>query len=294
MPDGFAFDMNVPVAGVTGAEFVQASFAQFGIELNIIVRPAPDFYIEFFEERASSFLSGMSVRADRWQQLAFLGRAEGPYDFILPPADKDAEVQAAFKKVTEIFDPEPRAEAFRELNRVMVSRAWHIHLNYNSSVYAHDPDLGVRTLRRRQAPLRTEGRGLGQLGILCETLGSPLPPLRGEMSPSDRGAVRRQRPDKPRNPLNNWCRRLSGDPPFSLRQLPPQRGETGIGVVQSIPSDEEPPSAFGISPARGGEEEWCIGLWSGESRSQVVRLAQRPRFRVSSLRTNVRVAREAP
>ena len=57
------------------------------------------------------------------------------------PADKDADVQAAFKKVTEIFDPEPRAEAFRELNRVMVSRAWHIHLNFNSSVYAHNPDL---------------------------------------------------------------------------------------------------------------------------------------------------------
>ena len=141
MPDGFAFDMNVPVNGVTGAEFVQASFAQFGIELNIIVRPAPDFYIEFFEQRASAFLSGMSVRADPWQQIAFLGRAEGPYDFILPPGDKDAEVQAAFQKVTEIFDPEPRAEAFRELNRVMVSRAWHIHLNYNSSVYAHNPDL---------------------------------------------------------------------------------------------------------------------------------------------------------
>ena len=141
MPDGFAFDMNTSVGGVTASEFVQASLAQFGIEMNIVVRPAPDFYIEFFELRAAAFLAGMSVRADPWQQIAFLGRADGPYDFILPPADKDADVQAAFKKVTEIFDPEPRAEAFRELNRVMVSRAWHIHLNFNSSVYAHNPDL---------------------------------------------------------------------------------------------------------------------------------------------------------
>jgi ABC-type transport system substrate-binding protein len=140
-PDGFEFDMNVSGGAVTAAEFVQASLAQFGITLNIVLKPAPDFYLEFFEKRVSSFISGMSVRADPWQQLAFLGRAEGPYDFILPVDDKDAEVQAAFTKVTEIFDPEPRAEAFRELNRVMVSRAWHIHLNFWSSVYGHDPAL---------------------------------------------------------------------------------------------------------------------------------------------------------
>ena len=141
MPDGFEFDMNLPVSLISGGEFIQASLAQYGIILNIVVKPAPDFYLEFFEQRAASFLSGMSVRADPWQQLAFLGRAEGPYDFILPPGDKDAEVQAAFVKVTETFDPELRAEAFRELNRVMTSRAWHIHLHFNSSVYAHDPAL---------------------------------------------------------------------------------------------------------------------------------------------------------
>ena len=141
MPDGFAFDMNIAAGAVTQAEFVQASLAQFGIEMNIIVRPTPDYYLDFFEQRIPSFLAGMSVRADPWQQIAFIGRADGPLDFMLPPGDKDAEVQAAFKKVTEIFDPEPRAEAFRELNRVMVSRAWHIQLNYNSSVFAHDPNL---------------------------------------------------------------------------------------------------------------------------------------------------------
>ena len=126
---------------MTGAEFVQASFAQFGIELNIIVKPAPDYYLEFFEKRVNTFMSGMSVRADPWQQLAFLGRADGPYDFMLPPGDKDAGVQAAFQKVTEIFDPEQIAEAFLELNRVMVSRAWPVHTHYWSSVFAHDPAL---------------------------------------------------------------------------------------------------------------------------------------------------------
>lgn len=140
-PDGFEFDMNIPASAITGAEFVQASLAPYGIVLNIVVKPAPDFYLEFFEQRVNTFMSGMSVRADPWQQLAFLGRADGPYDFVLPPGDKDAEVQAAFQKVTEIFDPEPRAEAFRELNRVMVSRAWHIHTHYWSSVFAHDPAL---------------------------------------------------------------------------------------------------------------------------------------------------------
>ncbi len=140
-PDGFEFDMNIPASAITGAEFVQASLAPYGIVLNIVVKPAPDFYLEFFEQRVNTFMSGMSVRADPWQQLAFLGRADGPYDFVLPPGDKDAEVQAAFQKVTEIFDPEPRAEAFRELNRVMVSRAWHIHTHFWSSVFAHDPAL---------------------------------------------------------------------------------------------------------------------------------------------------------
>ena len=167
MPDGFAFDMSVPASGVTGAEFVQASLAQFGIELNIVVRPAPDYYIEFFEERTASFMSGMSVRADPWQQIAFLGRADGPFDFILPPGDKDAEVQAAFKKVTEIFDPEPRAEAFRELNRVMVSRAWHIQLNLQLVRLRARPEPRVRALRRRQATLRAGGCRLVQLGP-CE------------------------------------------------------------------------------------------------------------------------------
>ena len=140
-PDGFEFDMNIPAGAITAAEFIQASLAQYGIALNIVVKPAPDYYLEFFEKRVNTFMSGMSVRADPWQQLAFLGRADGPYDFMLPPADKDAVVQAAFQKVTEIFDPEPRAEAFRELNRTMVSRAWHIHTHFWSSVFAHDPAL---------------------------------------------------------------------------------------------------------------------------------------------------------
>ena len=135
------FDMNIPGTAITGAEFIQANLAQYGISLNIVVKPAPDYYLEFFEKRVNTFMSGMSVRADPWQQLAFLDRADGPYDFMLPPGDRDAELQAAFQKVTEIFDPEPRAEAFRELNRVMVSRAWHIHTHYWSSVYAHDPAL---------------------------------------------------------------------------------------------------------------------------------------------------------
>ncbi|MDE2892198.1 MAG: ABC transporter substrate-binding protein [Chloroflexota bacterium] len=140
-PDGFDFDMNIPATAITAAEFIQASVAPFGINLNIVVKPTPDYYLEFFEKKVNTFMSGMSVRADPWQQLAFLGRADGPYDFMLPPQDKDADVQAAFQKVTEIFEPEARAEAFRELNRVMVSRAWHIHTHYWSSVYAHDPAL---------------------------------------------------------------------------------------------------------------------------------------------------------
>ncbi len=142
-PDGLEYDMNINDSSVAiaQAEFIQASLAQFGINMNIVVRPSPDYYIEWVQKQTAVMMAGMSVRADVWQQMAFVARQDGPFDFALPEADKDAELQAAFTKVTEVFDPEERVVAMRDLNRVLESRAYHIKLYFSSSVMAHDPNL---------------------------------------------------------------------------------------------------------------------------------------------------------
>ena len=142
-PDGLEYDMNINDSSVAiaQADFIQASLSQFGINMNIVVRPSPDYYIEWVQKQTAVMMAGMSVPADVWQQMAFVARQDGPFDFALPEADKDAELQAAFTKVTEVFDPEERVVAMRDLNRVLESRAYHIKLYFSASVIAHDPDL---------------------------------------------------------------------------------------------------------------------------------------------------------
>ena len=142
-PDGLEYDMNVvntPIA-IAQAEFIQANLAEFGIMMNIVVRPSPDYYVEWTQKQTAVMMAGMSVRADVWQQMAFVSRANGPFDFAVPEADKDAELQAAFDKVTEVFDPIDRVEAMRELNRVLESRAYHIKLFFGANVMASSPGL---------------------------------------------------------------------------------------------------------------------------------------------------------
>ena len=71
LSDGFEFDMpllNDPV-GVNEAEFIQAQIAEFGIKMNLQPRPAPDYYSGFFESVDGGQFSGMSMRADIWQQI---------------------------------------------------------------------------------------------------------------------------------------------------------------------------------------------------------------------------------
>ena len=125
-------------------------------------------------------------------------------------------------------------------------------------------------------------RQLPPRGELCKTLRSPLPPLRGEMSRSDRGGVRRQRSDRP------WDR----EPPLCLRHLPrkggegdlfrnlcktlsPLRGEMsrsdrgGVRRQRSDrPWDREPPLCLRHLPRKGGEGNLRKGLREGGSRDR--------------------------
>ena len=141
--DGFEFDMVVKAEDplyVDPSLYAQASLAQFGITMNVVQKPPPDFYAGFYGEQDPAFMGGMSMRADIWQMLAWNLVAEGPHDHILPP-DGDPEMQAALTKVTEIFELEPRIEAMREANRIAESRSYQIKTIHNTSTVAHDPGL---------------------------------------------------------------------------------------------------------------------------------------------------------
>ncbi|MXY79318.1 MAG: hypothetical protein F4Y94_06445, partial [Chloroflexi bacterium] len=124
MSDGYSFKANVlnTPSDIARAEFHQASLAEFGIEMEIVGRPSPDYYLEFWDLQSITLIAGMSVRADVWQQMAF-GHAEaGPMDFTLGPG-KEPEVQAAFAKVAETFEPDARVDAMQELNRLIMEGA---------------------------------------------------------------------------------------------------------------------------------------------------------------------------
>ncbi|PZC42161.1 MAG: ABC-type transport system, substrate-binding protein [Chloroflexi bacterium] len=141
-PDGFEFDMNIvntPI-GIAQAEFIQASLSEFGIVMNLVTRPSPDYYLEYFEQEVAAFIAGMSVRADIWQQIAFVSKDNGPYDFAMPE-DGDPDQEAAFTKVAETFDDAERVAAVQELARVNEALAWSIKLTYATARAAADPNL---------------------------------------------------------------------------------------------------------------------------------------------------------
>ena len=142
MADGFAFKANVlntPI-DISRAEFHQASLAEFGIEMEIVGRPSPDYYLEFWDLAANALIAGMSVRADVWQQIAFGHAQDGPMDFSLPP-DKDPDVQVAFAKVAETFEPDARVDAMQELNNLIMDGAFIIPENFGVQTWAWNPDL---------------------------------------------------------------------------------------------------------------------------------------------------------
>ena len=142
MSDGYSFKANVlntPI-DISRAEFHQASLAEFGIEMEIVGRPSPDYYLEFWDLAANALIAGMSVRADVWQQIAFGHAQDGPMDFSLPP-DKDPDVQVAFAKVAETFEPDARVDAMQELNNLIMDGAFIIPENFGVQTWAWNPDL---------------------------------------------------------------------------------------------------------------------------------------------------------
>ena len=87
MPDGFAFDMNVPVNGVTGR--IRPGQLR-AVRNRAEHHRAPGARLLHRVLRAAGL--GVPERHERprrpWQQIAFLGRAEGPYDSSCRPATR--------------------------------------------------------------------------------------------------------------------------------------------------------------------------------------------------------------
>ena len=143
LEDGFEFDMVVKADDplyVDPALFAQAQLAQFGITMNVVQKPHPDFWAGFYAETDPAFAGGMSMRGDIWQQLFWNLGAGGPHDHILPPGG-DAEMEAALIKVTETFELEPRIEAMQEANRIAESRSYQVKTTYSTTAVATDPSL---------------------------------------------------------------------------------------------------------------------------------------------------------
>ena len=165
LEDGFEFDMVVKAEDplyVDPSLYAQASLAQFGITMNVVQKPSPDFWAGFYGEQDPAFMGGMSMRADIWQMLAWNLVAEGPHDHILPP-DGDPEMQAALTKVTEHLraGAADRGDAGGQPHRritLLSDQDDPQHLDRRPR-----PRSRVHVLRGRQAALRAERYPLGDV-----------------------------------------------------------------------------------------------------------------------------------
>jgi ABC-type transport system substrate-binding protein len=136
-PDGFEYDVNTSNAPLNLAkdELIQAQYAKLGIKRNIIPKVSPDYYMEFWEEQIGAHSSGMSVRPDVWQQIAYIVNANGKSSGVLPGPDDEFRkaIDAAMSAVGEAYDPEDRKKAMSQLNQAYVDSAWGV--DYLNSTY---------------------------------------------------------------------------------------------------------------------------------------------------------------
>ena len=136
-PDGLEYDINTSNAPLNVAkdELIQAQYAKVGIKRNIIPKPSPDYYMEFWEEQIGAHSSGMSVRPDVWQQIAYIVNANGKSSGVLPGPDDEFRkaIDAGLSAVGEAYDPEDRKAAMAQLAQAYHDSAWGI--DYLNSTY---------------------------------------------------------------------------------------------------------------------------------------------------------------
>ena len=142
MPDGFEFDMNTfsGAQAIAHDEFIAASLAQFGITAKLNPKPSPAFWREFWDLEVSGHSSSMSVRADVWQQLAFVHDPLSQSRNVVPedPEDPDRkEIVRLLAAVGAEFDPDERFVKIQELNRAMDTAAWGCNFFHHFARTAH-------------------------------------------------------------------------------------------------------------------------------------------------------------
>jgi ABC-type transport system substrate-binding protein len=145
-PDGFEFDMNTFATAIDIAkdEFIQSNLAEFGIKANLNAKPSPAFWREFWDLEVSGHSSSMSVRADVWQQLAFVHDPLGQSVNVVPEDENDPDrvaVSGLLSDVAAAFDPDVRFEKIQELNRALDDAAWGLNFFHNAATTAHAPNV---------------------------------------------------------------------------------------------------------------------------------------------------------
>lgn len=143
MPDGFEADINI-AAGATGVaqgELIQSNLREFGININLNAKPAPDYFREYYDLEIPAFVASMSARADVWQQINYVHGAEGPFDVGAIPEGGDPQLEELFDQVEAIYDEEERIPAMREINQYVHDLAWFVVIYHQNAVSAHEPNI---------------------------------------------------------------------------------------------------------------------------------------------------------
>ena len=141
-PDGFEFEMNTfsGAQAIAHDEFIAASLAQFGIIAKLNPKPSPAFWREFWDLEVSGHSSSMSVRADVWQQLAFVHDPLSQSRNVVPEDENDPDRKELVRLLGEVgaeFDPELRFVKIQELNRAMDTAAWGVNFFHHFARTAH-------------------------------------------------------------------------------------------------------------------------------------------------------------
>ncbi|MBT5774814.1 MAG: ABC transporter substrate-binding protein [Dehalococcoidia bacterium] len=144
-PDGFEYEVNTSAnpLSLEKDELIQAQYAQFGIVRNIIPKPSPDYYTEFWDLNVGAHSSGMSVRADVWQQISFVANANGFSKNVLPDENDEFRkaIDEALSRTAAAFDPEERKVEIQKLNQAYMDSAWGVDYLYSSYQVAHKPEI---------------------------------------------------------------------------------------------------------------------------------------------------------
>ena len=145
-PDGFEYEVNTNGSIPTWVEedqLISAQLSEFGIVRNLVPKPSPDYYREFWDLQTNSHSSGMSMRPDVWQQMGFIINANGFSKHVLPGPDDPLRqrIDAAILAAAAAFDPAERAEAMNELNAAYIDAAWGIEYYYSAYYVGMQPDI---------------------------------------------------------------------------------------------------------------------------------------------------------